>query len=678
MASSGSTSVTVTSWDTLKFSWSIAKQDVTNNTSTVSWKLELIAGSSGHISSSTPKSWSATVNGTKYSGKNYIGIDNDSTKMLASGSTVIKHDSGGTKTFSYSFSQAFDIAFSGSNIGTKSGSGSGALNTIPRASSLSSSNGTLGTAQTLTINRHSDSFTHTITYKCGSATGTIVEKTTSTSISFTPPLSLSSQNGSGTSVNITFTLTTYNGSTSIGTYTKNVLCSIQSSVKPLCSISVSDATGNLGIYGAYIQGVSKFAISISATQAYGSEISKYNVTANGTKYSSANVTTGIVKSSGTLTITAKVTDKRGRVGTASVNVSVLAYNAPQITKLHVNRSNADGTENDKGDYTKVIFSYAVTSLNNKNTSTCVLKYKKTSETTWTEVTQSSLDNVYDVTDASYIFQADNNSSYDVAIFVTDALNESYRSTRVSTGFTIMHWLANGLGMGIGKVAEIAGVLDIGFKTRFSGGLLHPILSDGTDLDTVTTPNTYIGKNVASAAYLNVPFDSGTFILEVTESGPEEQLRQTINICRKERIEKWVRFYYSDSWGEWIDATRFDGTILWSGCMQMDDFSQSITFAENVDKQRNGIVIVFSEYHNGAPGDTSFSCHFIPKKFISLESGRGHCFRMSSCNLDFYATKYLYVTNDGINGHPNNAKTGTSASGITYTNNRFVIIYVIGV
>ena len=167
MASSGSTSVTVTSLDTLKFSWSIVKQDVTNNTSTVSWKLELIAGSSGRISSSTPKSWSATVNRTKYSGKNYIDISNNSTKTLANGSTVIKHDSDGTKTFSYSFSQAFDIAFSGSNIETKNGSGSGILNTIPRASSLSASNGTLGTAQTLTINRHSDSFTHTITHKCG-------------------------------------------------------------------------------------------------------------------------------------------------------------------------------------------------------------------------------------------------------------------------------------------------------------------------------------------------------------------------------------------------------------------------------------------------------------------------------------------------------------------------------
>lgn len=677
MASSGSTSVTVTSWDTLKFSWSIVKQDVTNNTSTVSWKLELIAGSSGHISSSTPKSWSATVNGTKYSGKNHIGISNNSTKTLANGSTVIKHDSDGTKAFSYSFSQAFDIAFSGSNIGTKSGSGSGILNTIPRASSLSVSNGTLGTTQTLTINEYSSVFTHTITYKCGSATGTIVEKTSSTSISFTPPLSLASQNGSGTSVNITLILTTYNGSTSIGTYTKNVLCSIPSSVKPLCSISVSDATGNLGIYGAYIQGVSKFAISISATQAYGSSISKYNVTANGTKYSSANVTTGIVKSSGTLTITAKVTDKRGRVGTASVNVSVLAYNAPQITKLHVNRSNADGTENDRGDYTKVIFSYAVTSLDNKNASTCVLKYKKTSETTWTEVTQLSLDNMYDVTDASYIFQADNSSSYDVAIFVTDAFNESYRSTRVSTGFTIMHWLANGLGMGIGKVAEIAGVLDIGFKTRFSGGLLHPILPDGTDLDTVTTPNTYIGKNIASAAYLKAPFTSGTFILEVTESGPEGQLRQTINVCNKERIEKWVRFYYSDSWGRWIDATRFDGTILWSGEYYMDA-THKATLSENISEQRNGIVIVFSEYYDDAAKDESFMCRYIPKSLIAVKSGFGHAFQLSSFNLGNVGVKYLYIKDGEITGHANNIETGTAASGITYSNNHFVMRYVIGV
>ena len=207
--------------------------------------------------------------------------------------------------------------------------------------------------------------------------------------------------------------------------------------------------------------------------------------------------------------------------------------------------------------------------------------------------------------------------------------------------------------------------------------LHSILPDGTDLNTVIIPNTYIGKDVVSAQYLNVPFESGTFVLEVTESGPEEQLRQTINICNKERIEKWVRFYYSDSWGEWIDATRFDGTILWSGGLCMEE-NQIVTLSEKVSKQRNGIVLVFSEYLDEAVSDTAFTCHFIPKEVVSLKPGYGHTFVLSSFNLGTVGVKYLYIKDDSISGHDNNVKTGTAASGIVYSNNKFVLRYVIGI
>ena len=107
MATSGSSSVTVTSWDTLKFSWETTSQSIANNTSTISWKLQLISGSSGRIDSSASKNWSVTVNGTKYSGTNTVGIANNTTKTLASNTSAIAHNSNGTKTFSYSFSHPY-------------------------------------------------------------------------------------------------------------------------------------------------------------------------------------------------------------------------------------------------------------------------------------------------------------------------------------------------------------------------------------------------------------------------------------------------------------------------------------------------------------------------------------------------------------------------------------------
>lgn len=136
MATSGSKSVTVTQYDTLKFTWSVSSQSIANNTSTVAWKLQLITTGYGRIDSTKAKSYTIKVNGTSYTGTNYIGIGNNSTKTLVSGTTTIKHNTDGSKTFSYSFKQEFNITFSGTKIEYKSGSGTGTLNNIPRAATI--------------------------------------------------------------------------------------------------------------------------------------------------------------------------------------------------------------------------------------------------------------------------------------------------------------------------------------------------------------------------------------------------------------------------------------------------------------------------------------------------------------------------------------------------------------
>ena len=172
---------------TLRFGWWQDSQSVANNSSVVGWHLQLIA-SGGSISSSASKSWNVTVNGSNYSGTNTVGVSNGQTKTLASGSTTIAHNADGTKSFSFSFSQQFDITYSGVGwIGTKSGSGSGTLSTIPRTSSVSSTNANIGENITTTINRASSSFTHTLTCKFCNLTKTIATKTTSTSVKWTLP-----------------------------------------------------------------------------------------------------------------------------------------------------------------------------------------------------------------------------------------------------------------------------------------------------------------------------------------------------------------------------------------------------------------------------------------------------------------------------------------------------------
>lgn len=465
MATSGSTSIKVTNWDTLKFSWEVTSQSIVNNTSTISWKLQLIAGSDGRIDSTASKKWSVTVNGTEYSGTNTVGIANNATKTLASNTTTIAHNSNGTKTFSYSFSQQFAITFDGASIGTKSGSGNGTLDTIARKSSMTASNGLLGTAQTLTVSRYDSSFTHTITYTCGSATGTVATKSSSTSISWTPPLELAQQAPSSTAVSIIFTITTYTGSTSIGSSTKTISCVIPASVKPTVSLSVADVYTYRTTYGAYVQGKSKLQIEVNAAGSQGSTIKAYSTKIDGKTYTSASVTTSTLSGSGVLTISTTVTDSRGRTASTTWDVTVLPYTAPKVTALTTKRCNADGSNNATGAYLKITFSASMTALNNKNTAAYTLQYKKTTATSYTSKTLTDFAGKYAVTNGTYIFAAES-SAYNIILTATDAFSDHTKTATGASTSMLMSWLAKGLGIAFGKVAELSGWFDCGFDAVF--------------------------------------------------------------------------------------------------------------------------------------------------------------------------------------------------------------------
>lgn len=464
----------------IKYTISVTQnsQSITGNTSNVTVQVRFYRTNTGYTTYGTGTVY-CTINGTSYSAS-----VTSSQKITNSGIVLftktlnIGHNTDGTKTLTCS------AKIDHQQVTSDYQSYSQTLTTIPRKSTLSVGNGTLGTAQTLTVIRQSDSFTHTITYSCGSASGTITSKSTNTSISFTPPLNLASQNTTGTSVSVKYTITTYNGSTNIGSNNYTKTCSIPSIVKPLCSISVSDYTENSSTYGGYIQGISRFKVAITGTQSYGSAITSYNTTANGSTFTSHSFITGVLKTSGTLSITAKVTDRRGRTGTTTKSVSVLPYSVPKITALSAVRCDSDGTRNDQGEYVKAIFSYSATSLNDKNSVTIKLKYKKTTDSAYTSVDVPSSSNVYTGTDQYVLFAADTGSSYDIQLVISDNFNTSTKSIIVSTGFTLMHWLADGLGMAIGKISELDDYLDIGLKTMFRNdiSIINNKIIYGTDLD----------------------------------------------------------------------------------------------------------------------------------------------------------------------------------------------------
>lgn len=334
-------------------------QSIANNTSnvTVSVNLKWDSGS-WNAENPAPPGW-LKIDGVQYDFRNTFNESQVSSgsKTLFTKTVDVAHGSNGAKTLSCSAS--FD---SGTGSGTVTATAEKELATIARASSFSvtcaDSKFPLGKDVTFSISRKDSSFKHTVTYECGSTSGTIKTKTESTSFAWPLPLSLAQQNKTGTSVKVTFKVTTYSGSTAIGTAEKTVTCYIPDSVAPTCTLKVSEATS----YGAYIKDVSKLKIVVTPTEAQGSAIAAYKVTADGVTYTTATVTTGKLSTAGTLTITATVTDKRGRTGSASTQITV-------VTKS-VLSDIANGTLDDKDNPISIKWTEGHSSFKHRMTYTC--------------------------------------------------------------------------------------------------------------------------------------------------------------------------------------------------------------------------------------------------------------------------------------------------------------------
>ena len=463
-----------------------ATQSTANNTSTISWTLSAQGYTSGWVAERTLY---VTIDGaTVYSKTDRVQRQ---VGTIKTGTKTITHNSNGARSFTITVG----AAVYGTSVNCK-GSGTFALNTIGRASTLNVSNGTLGTAQTITADRKVSSFTHTLTWKAGSYSGTIATKSAATSWSFTPPLELANNTTIFPFTGISFTLTTYNGSTQVGTATEAVTMTIPSSVAPTCSVSVSDPTGYLTTYGGYVQNKSKMEVTVTATPAYGSPITSYSVIANGNRYSDNPATTGVITTSGSNTITGKATDKRGRTGSVTTTINVLAYSSPSIT-FTMYRCDQDGTENTTGSYCKVTYKAVITPLSNKNSKSIKLRYKKTSDA---QYTYRTIDMASYTQEGSEIFSADDGSSYNVQMHAIDSFETSITTAELSTGFSIMHIAASGKGLAIGKISQ-ADEFEVGMDASFYSGAHFnkgftediPLVAD-SDCDTIVTSGHYYAYN----------------------------------------------------------------------------------------------------------------------------------------------------------------------------------------
>lgn len=446
-----------------KIEWS-ATQNVSANQSTITATAYVRSNNSSY---STSTNWTSIINGTTVKTFQYHVQASAGWVNFGSRTWTVNHNSDGTCTTSISGS--FSGTYNGNYV-LRSGSVSGniTLNTIPRASSftLNRTSATIGSdAITVNISRASSSFTHTVIYKFGSINWTASDKTTATSVSFTPALGDCSQIPNATSGTATIVVDTYNGSTKVGTASKTITLNVPSSVVP--SIGSVTATGNNLLGSVYVAGKSTVTAKInSASGSQGSTIKSYHLSGAGLNSTSSSATSGTL-SAGTHTITGKVTDSRGRTASKSVNITVHSYASPTLS-ASVYRCNSSGNATDDGTYVKASISVNIDNVGNANANAKQYKieWKQSASTTWT--TMKDWTNV-DKYSTSWTHDLGGNwantTSYDVRI----SLKDSYTTVSVTRSIGTVSCVLNveQAGVGVGKIHE-RGALDVAGTIYMNG------------------------------------------------------------------------------------------------------------------------------------------------------------------------------------------------------------------
>ena len=471
MASSGSFSGSIHSGHyVLRVDWTQTK-NISANTSTVTAKAYLVNDWSLSIYGRSDNS--ITINGTAQIYES-PAVNGTGTHLLGTVTQTVNHNSDGTKSLTMSAVFYIRATLSGTYYESITASANITLDSIARASSVSTPNATMGSATAIAISRASSSFTHTLTYTFGTAAGTIATKTTSTSVSWTPPLSLASQIPKAVTGTCTVTCTTYNGSTKIGSKTCTLTLTVPASIKPtITSLTAARVDGAVpGTWGIYVQTKSKATLTINgAAGSYGSRISSYSITGGGYTSTASSFTTGFLNTSGTVTFTATVTDSRGRVSAAAtVSISVVAYSPPSFASYLSQRCLSNGTVNDDGTYIRGLVSYSYASCSSKNTITRATYYKKASDTAWTNA------NAAFSSGTAFTFGGGNIStetSYDIKYTLTDAFTTIAIQDIVSTAAVVMDFKRGGKGVAVGKVSEKDNTFEVAedWDVRVYGKLL---------------------------------------------------------------------------------------------------------------------------------------------------------------------------------------------------------------
>lgn len=435
MATSGTFKTSAYDGACLQFDWSLKSQSTVNNQSVISWTLKGAGIKSGYWYMAGP--FKCTVNGTVvYQSNTRIKLYTGT--VVASGELAIGHDTNGSKTFSAYAECAIYVT----SVNCK-GSGSWSLPDIGRASQPSlntwpnnSPDFNIGDTIVVHMNRKSTVFTHTVVLKLGSYSYTIGTGVTDNITLDTDRIAsnLYAQMPNSNAMNGEIIVTTYSGSTVIGTSSCTIIAHVVN-CNPTFDVSYEDSNSEtVAITGNsqyIIRNNSTLQISVSNARALNSATLKtLTAVVNGNAYtgtlkgSTGVINVGVVNVSYDTEVTVKIVDSRGNVGQKKITVLVYDWSLPSAI-IKLNRKSNYYSES----VLNVNANYA--SIGGKNTVTIRYRTKKVSDSSY-----GSYATIQNNTDTN--FTADNEYEWNVQVEVSDRIGKTTYNLILPNGIPVVY------------------------------------------------------------------------------------------------------------------------------------------------------------------------------------------------------------------------------------------------
>jgi hypothetical protein len=437
-------------------------QNITNNSSTVTAKqyieskdyVAYLPDSPGGIT----EEHKLVISGTTYTSsgsKEYTG----QTVLIQTRTKTINHNANGVGSFSVSGSCSAVLGndYGSSVSATMSiSSKSVSLPTINRVSTITSNatnNTKFGDEITFAISRYNSNFTHNLSYKMYSATGTIATGV-GTSYRWTIPTSLIANSPDNAQPSITITCVTKNGSTTIGSDTYSFKVKVPSEYVPTCQLNLVDEGVVPSAWGVWVKSKSKVkGIITTGTSIAGdtATIKSYLAKANDNTFMINPFLTDFLKNSGERTATVTVTDTRDRTASAEQTIEVIDYFPPTISMCKVERCDSNGTLNEEGTFGKATVEFKIAPVNELNEKKVKVSYGSIEK----EVTLSEYEGIYVFTE---LFEnLENNASYNFEFELIDSFDSIPQTYTLSPSFVTQSLFAGGRGVTFGQTAVKEGL-----------------------------------------------------------------------------------------------------------------------------------------------------------------------------------------------------------------------------